>query len=43
MLKRKNEEPLVDPDELQKFIDRLKDLTEYSDFIKNRWLKMVMW
>ncbi|MCI0690635.1 DUF4231 domain-containing protein [candidate division KSB1 bacterium] len=34
---------LVDSDELQKFIDGLKNLTEYSDFIKNRWLKMVMW
>src|ERR1700682_1505317 len=39
----KHEETLVDRQELEAFIDRREELKPYSDFIKRRWLKMVIW
>lgn len=41
--KREDKERLVDPDELRHIIDGIKDLEPYKDFLKGRWLKMVMW
>jgi hypothetical protein len=40
---QKPEERLVDRQELEKFIDGIKDLEPYREFIKSRWLKMVIW
>lgn len=37
------EEPLVTRQELEQFIDKIKDLEPYGHFLKKRWLKMVMW
>jgi hypothetical protein len=37
------EEPLVTRPELEQFIDKIKALAPYGDFLKKRWLKMVMW
>ena len=37
------EEPLVNRQELEKFIDGREDLQPYRDFLKQRWLKMVIW
>jgi hypothetical protein len=42
-IKKKQNEPLVTREELEKFIDNNVELKDYSDFLKNRWLKMVMW
>lgn len=38
-----DEERLVSRQELEKFIDGREDLKPYSDFLKQRWLKMVIW
>lgn len=38
-----DEESLVSRKELEKFIDGREDLQPYSDFLKHRWLKMVIW
>ena len=40
---RTDEEPLVSRQELEKFIDGSEDLELYRDFLKQRWLKMVIW
>ncbi|GEM_PF-1259542 len=40
---RTEEEPLVSQQELEKFIDGREDLQLYHDFLKQRWLKMVIW
>ena len=46
--KRKNmhqeqDESLVSREELEKFIDGRAELAPYRDFLKQRWLKMVIW
>ena len=40
---RTDEEPLVSRQELEKFIDGSESLQLYRDFLKQRWLKMVVW
>lgn len=40
---KRAEEPLVDPEKIEKFIDGREDLKPYGDFIKTRWLSMVVW
>jgi len=37
------EELLVSRQELEEFIDGREDLKPYRDFLKQRWLKMVIW
>jgi hypothetical protein len=34
---------LVDRQELEAFLDKVQGLEPYRDFIKTRWLKMVLW
>src|SRR5207244_4307480 len=36
-------EPLVNRDELENVIDSIKDLEPYREFLKTRWVGMVMW
>lgn len=43
MAENKIEEQLVNRKELEQFIEKIDKLKPYSDFIKNRWLKMVIW
>jgi uncharacterized protein DUF4231 len=40
---KKQEELLVSREELEKMIDSLKGLEPYRDFLKSRWVGMVMW
>jgi hypothetical protein len=40
---RKQKEPLVSRPELEKVVDGIKDLEPYREFLKGRWIGMVMW
>ena len=39
----KGKAPLVSREELEKVIDSIKDLEPYREFLKTRWVGMVMW
>lgn len=40
---QESKELLVSRQELEEFIDGKEDLKPYNDFLKQRWLKMVIW
>src|SRR5262245_23451719 len=40
---RHRKEPLVTRDMLEKVVDGIEDLEPYSEYLKRRWVGMVMW
>jgi signal transduction histidine kinase len=42
-MSRRREEPLVTRKDLEELIDGIKELEPYREFMKKRWIGMVMW